>query len=361
GEDYYANFAVQVPANAPMTRPYWHRSDPQRDALYQVDQKYSTLALPPLPLHVNIQYEIAGHKGLHSPAPEFLRKKHATELPEGVMGGEVVVPYQDEHGTKRQTALAITPALSVLLQPGEQVLGVAGATTSAVHVKVSSNLGSTTSGTVHVNLPPEWRAQPDSLKLQFTKRGETSDSDFNINPANLQQNMAEISADVESGRSEFREGYVLITRDDLGAFYYFQPALQHVSIVDVKVPKNLNVGYIMGAGDDIPTVLQQIGMTVTLIPADKLAAENLNQYGAIVLGVRAYDTQKEVVSNNKKLLDFVSNGGTLIVQNNNSTGDFNGGHFTPYDAELSHARVSVEEAPVKILAPDDRGFHYPNE
>jgi hypothetical protein len=60
-------------------------------------------------------------------------------------------------------------------------------------------------------------------------------------------------------------------------------------------------------------------------------------------------------------LDFVSNGGTLIVQNNNDTGDFNSAHLTPYPAELSHARVSVEEAPVKILAPDDPVFHSPNE
>ena len=135
----------------------------------------------------------------------------------------------------------------------------------------------------------------------------------------------------------------------------------NVSIVDVQVPKDLKVGYIMGAGDDIPTVLRQIGMNVTLIPAEQVATENLAQYGTIVLGVRAYDTQKELVVNNKKLLDFVSNGGTLIVQNNNSVSDFNSGHFTPYSAELSRARVSVEESPVQILAPDNPIFHYPNE
>ena len=163
------------------------------------------------------------------------------------------------------------------------------------------------------------------------------------------------------GKVQFTEGYTLVTREDLGSFYYFQPAIQHVSIVDVKVPKDLKVGYIMGAGDDIPAVLQQIGMNVTLIFAEKIATENLAQYGTIVLGVRAYDTQKNVVAQNKMLLEFVSNGGTLIVQNNNSVGDFNSGHFTPYSADLSRARVSVEDAPVQILAPADRVFHYPNE
>jgi len=79
-----------------------------------------------------------------------------------------------------------------------------------------------------------------------------------------------------------------------------------------------------------------------------------------VLGIRAYDTQKEVAANNKKLLEFVSAGGTLVVQYNTGVGDFNGGHFTPYPAQLNRARVSVEEAPVDVLAPDDNVFHYPN-
>jgi len=133
-----------------------------------------------------------------------------------------------------------------------------------------------------------------------------------------------------------------------------------VSIVDVQAPHDLKVGYIMGAGDDIPTVLQQIGMNVTLVPAEKIASEDLSQYGTIVLGIRAYDTQKDVAANNKKLLDFVSAGGTLVVQYNAAVGDFNSGKFTPYSAELSRARVSVEEAAVDILAPDDSVFHSPN-
>jgi hypothetical protein len=129
----------------------------------------------------------------------------------------------------------------------------------------------------------------------------------------------------------------------------------------VRVPQGLKVGYVMGAGDEIPTVLQQIGINVTPIPPDKLASVDLSPYATIVLGVRAYETQPDVVKNNPKLLDFVSSGGTLVVQNNNDVGDFNGAHLTPYPAELSRARVSMEEAPVKILAPDDPIFHSPNE
>ncbi len=134
-----------------------------------------------------------------------------------------------------------------------------------------------------------------------------------------------------------------------------------MSIVDVKVPKNLKVGYIMGAGDEIPTVLQQIGMNVTLIPAEKLATEDLSKYQTIVLGIRAYDTQKDVIANNKRLLEFVEAGGRVVVQYNASASDFNSGKFAPYPLTLSRARVSVEEAQVKILEQSNRIFHSPNE
>jgi LmbE family N-acetylglucosaminyl deacetylase len=361
GEDYYANFAVQVPATAPVTRPYWHRNYPARDATYEVDPKYQTLGLPPSPMHVNLGYEIAGHKGLHSPAPEFLKKKHATELPEGEIGADLRVEFKDDHGVTRRAPLAITPAYSVALDPSDSVLPVADAKESKIHAQATANLTGTTSGTLHLTLPSGWRTEPSTTKVSLDKRGDKGESNFTISPANLQESRAEIRAVLDSGRTSYTETYKLVTREDLGSFYYFRPAVQHISIVEVKTPKDLKVGYIMGAGDDIPTVLQQIGMNVTLIPADKVASKNLGQYGTIVLGVRAYDTHKELVANNKKLLDFVSNGGTLIVQNNNSTGDFNSGHFTPYDTNLSRARVSVEEAPVQILAPDDPIFHYPNE
>jgi hypothetical protein len=196
--------------------------------------------------------------------------------------------------------------------------------------------------------------------VDFRRRGEKLERQFKVVPAGLQEGNATIRAVLKWGSESASEGYTLVTREDLGSFYYYQPARQRVSIVDVQAPHDLKVGYIMGAGDDIPTVLQQVGMDVTMISPEKLATEDLSKYGTIVLGIRAYDTQKEVAANNKKLLDYVSAGGTLVVQYNASVGDFNSGKFTPYSADLSRARVSVEDAPVDILAPGDSIFHYPN-
>ena len=137
--------------------------------------------------------------------------------------------------------------------------------------------------------------------------------------------------------------------------------MQRASVVDVKVPQDLKVGYIMGAGDDIPTVLRQVGLDVTLLTPDDVEHGNLSRFGTIVLGIRAYDTRDDVKKNNQRLLDYVSNGGTLLVQYNTSPGDFNAGHYTPYPAQLSRERVTVEEAPVTILDPHSVVLHYPNQ
>jgi hypothetical protein len=197
--------------------------------------------------------------------------------------------------------------------------------------------------------------------VNLQHRGETRDFEFKVSPSSLKPGRAEIHAVLDAGGKKYTEGFSSVEREDLDTFYYYQPAIQRISIVEVKTPQHLKVGYVMGAGDDIATVLGQVGIDVAQLPAEKLSTADLSQYGTIVLGIRAYDTQKDVAANNKKLLDYVSDGGTLIVQYNAGTADFNSGHFTPYPAQLSRSRVSVEEAPIEILAPADSVFHSPNQ
>ena len=366
GEDYYANFLNQVPADGPSTRPYWHRDDPEADSVNELaDEAYQTLPLPVNTLQVTVSYDFVGRRGLHSPLPDSINghsiARRSAQRGSGKIVSKVEVPFTDTSGTTHKTALGVTPPFSVALEPGEQVLPVTDGKETTVKVGVSSNLAGAPAGTLHLDLPPGWRAEPENLKATLPKRGDQQHFEFKVFPANLREGRSEIRAVLDAGGTKYTEGYALVTREDLGSAYYFQPAAQHISIVDVKIPKDLKLGYILGAGDDIPTVLQQIGMNVTIIPADKIATENLSQYGTIVLGVRAYDAQKDVVANSQKLLDYVSNGGTLVVQHNNDMGAFNSAHFTPYPATLSRIRVSVEEAPVTVLAPDNSIFHYPNE
>ena len=343
GEDFY--FQTTVCDKAGYTRPYWHRHDPERDTLNTIDEpQYQTLPFPPPPFHVVMEYQYEGLQG-------------SIEVP-------VMVKFKWPDGTNGEHPLAIGPEFSLGLTPSSDVIptdlrgsrsvkGTARDQSRASHAQIE------------LKVPEGWRAEPARESVEIPK-DESKDASFQVFPSELKESQTHIRAELTSGKKAYGEGYTVVARDDLGTFYYYQPAVQRVSVVDVKVPKDLKVGYIMGAGDDIPTVLEQIGINVTMIPADKLASEDLSKYQTIVLGIRAYDTQKGVIDNNKRLLDYVENGGRLVVQYNTlgSFGvpiDFNSGKYTPYPTTLSRARVSVEEAPVRILDPANPVFHSPNE
>ena len=346
GDDLHADFRMRVPKDTPFTRPYWHRDDPNTESINHIDnEKYATLPFPPPALRARVEYSIGTANQAHST---------------GGVSAAVVTGFVDDSGQRVVRPLAIVPSFSVMLEPGTQVISTHNGTTTTVTVGVTSNLGHEARGNLRLELPQGWRSEPSDAPVALSGRGEKRDIDFKVIPEKLETGRATLRAVFSADSEKYAEGYTLVTREDLGSFYYYQPARQKVSTVDVIAPHDLKVGYIMGAGDDIPTVLKQIGMNVTLIPAEKLATEDLSQYGTIVVGIRAYDTQKGVVANNSKLLDFVSAGGTLVVEYNTGVGDFNSGKFTPYPAQLSRARVSVEEAPVQILAPDSPIFHYPN-
>ena len=345
GGDLHANFRLRVPKDTAYTRPYWHRDNPDVEAVNHIDnEKYATLPFPPPALRARVEYAAGA----------------ATAQTRNGINAVVVTPFVDDSGKERTRPLAIVPSFSVMLEPGTQVIPTHNGSTTTVAVGVTGNLMRPTHGVLRLELPAGWRSEPAQFAVDLKTRGEKRDFQFKVFTTALREGRATVRAVLESETEKYSEGYTLVTREDLGSFYYYQPARQRVSIVDVKAPHDLKVGYIMGAGDDIPTVLQQVGMDVTMIPAEKIATEDLSKYGTIVLGIRAYDTQKDVAANNQKLLDFVSSGGTLVVQYNASWQEFNAGKFTPYPADLSRARVSVEEAPVDILDPQDSIFHYPN-
>ena len=363
GENYYANFALRVPGDAELTRPYWHRDNPETDTINNVDDRaYLNLPFPPPPLRIRLQYEMVEKKAkLHSPMPDVIRKAGAKKTtPIGTIRAAITVPFIDDQGGRRTTALAVAPAFSIDLEPGEQVIPVQGKNEITAKVGVSSNVAGA-HGTLKLNLPAGWKSEPEQATVSLPNRGDKQELDFKLIPGSLREGRVEVRGVLDAGAKTYTEGYTRVTREDLGTFYYYQPAMQRVSIVDVKTPENLRLGYVMGAGDDIPTVLQQIGMNVTLISAEKLASEDLGQYKTIVLGIRAYDNEKAVIANNKRLLEFVEAGGRLVVQYNAAVSDFNGGKFTPYPLTLSRTRVSVEEARVAMLDPANRIFHTPNE
>lgn len=334
-------FRVTVPGDASYTRPYWRRDDPQTQSVYSIDSdEYVTLPVPPFPLRVRASYDTAGLTGR--------------------IGATVQVKYVDPMHGQKHRPLAVGPPLSIELQPATRVISVDGRGAGQVTVGIRNNVTGRLTATVRLEAPPGWRVEPASKEVSFARDGEFNSVQFNVTPGRVPEATYEISAAIDYEGKTYKEGYSVITRNDLDAFYYYRPARQRVSAVAVRIPPRLRVGYVMGAGDDIAAALKEIGLNVELIDDVELATGNLSRFDTIVLGIRAYDVRSDVRDNNKRLLEFVERGGTLLVQYNQSVSAFNSGKYTPFPATAGNERVTVEEAPVDILAPQDSVFNYPN-
>ena len=342
GNDGARRFEVTVPAQAEYTGPYFHRNNPETDAIYTIDDpEWLTLPFIPPPVHVLVHFSLPGVNG------------------EGTIN-KIVRADISRNGHARSVPIAVAPALSVLVEPVTEVVPVKTETPIELAAVVRGNIVMH-GGELRLNPPLGWKAEPVVQPVAFDTPGEQKRFRFYLIPDAEKEMQFHMQVGLEYQGRLYDRGFTIVSRPDLGVGYYYQPAVQRISVVNVKLPKYLHVGYLMGAGDDIPTVLRQVGMDLKMITPEELASGNLSKYGTIVLGIRAYDTRDDVRKYNKRLLDYVANGGTLIVQYNAGVADFNAGNYTPYPATLSRDRVTSETAPVTILDPGDDVFDFPNE
>lgn len=329
-------------ARAVWTRPYWRREDPSRETLLQLDvPEYATLPLPPWPVRVRAVYAIEGVRGEISAIP---RVRHVDPM------------YGEEH-----RLLVVGPPVSVHVYPESVVLSTLSPRPIPLTVSVRSHVTDSARVTLRVAAPSGWRVEPTVHLLNVSREGEVQSVVFTLIPENVREGHFDVTALAEYQGRTYAEGYVILGRREIGWFPFYRPARARIHAVEVVLPpEDLRIGYIMGAGDEIPRVLAQLGFKVEPLTPEQLAREDLSRFQVIILGIRAYDVRADVREYNRRLLDFVEQGGTLLVQYNQDVAAFNAGMFTPYPARLGTGRVSVEEAPVAILAPEDRIFQWPN-
>ena len=135
-------------------------------------------------------------------------------------------------------------------------------------------------------------------------------------------------------------------------YHIYDAADTTLKVINVRTPSDLLVGYVMGVGDQVPAAIEQLGAKVQMLSADDLAWGDLSRFDAIVTGVRAYERRDDLRANNSRLLDYVFNGGTMIVQYNKF--EFNDAQYGPYPA-----KVSAEPRHRRERAGADRSRHNP--
>jgi hypothetical protein len=270
-------------------------------------------------------------------------------------------------GDKRME-LNVVPAFSVRVTPELAVIpvadgGAAKPVEREIHVSVTNGTKGAAQASAALELPAGWKATPASVPLTFAHEDESLSARFQITaPAQVKAGEYTLRAVVTSaaaGDEKFGSGYQDIEYPHVERRQAIKPAETALKVIDVKVAPNLNVGYIVGVGDQVPPALEQLGAKVAFIDQDELAWGDLSKHDAIVTGVRAYERRADLRAYNRRLLDYVERGGTVIVQYNKM--EFNQAEYGPYPAKVSGNRVCDETVPVKVLAPAHPVFNYPNK
>ncbi len=229
-----------------------------------------------------------------------------------------------------------------------------------VHVVVQSGKDDV-KGKVTLARPKGWRIEPEFIEFDLAiKEAETKLAFQLFPPKEQSEGKVTPIVELENGQS-YVDGITLIEYDHIPTQTVVQSSTSKVVKIDLE-KRGERIGYIMGAGDEIPTALEQIGYQVDLLEDKDITAENLQQYDAVVLGVRAYNTNERIKFQNPILLEYAKQGGTLMVQYNTTRRlKITSAEIGPYPFKLSRDRVSVEEAEVRLLAPEHPVLNTPNK
>jgi hypothetical protein len=337
-------FRIRVPADGGVSKAFF--LEQERDGgLYRWPEETELWGLPANSnlLHAAIRFDLGSLGPVSTTEPgRFRGVDKAT--------GEYVKPVQ------------VVPALSVAMSPSIMAWPTGATAARELTVTVQSMAQGQWNGSVSLALPDGWEQTPASYPVTLSETGAAGTFTFQVTrPPTGAEGVFTLSARVvtDDGMT-FTDGVTLVDYPHIRRGTLFTPAQTLASVFPVVVEEDLRVGYVMGSGDSGPDAIRQLGARVDLLGPKALQAGSFDEFDAVVLGIRVYETRPDVVAANETLLDYVRSGGTLIVQYNKY--EFPRGGFAPFPVNMSrpHDRVSDETAPVRILDPGHDIFQSPN-
>ena len=367
------NASFPIPPDQPYTQPYW-LEQPKDGAMYSVPNP-SDIGLPENKPVLTATFRV-----------QVARAELELTRP-------VQYRYVDRVFGEQVRPFTVIPAVAVSL--AEHALVFGDAKPRRIEVAVRSN-GGKVAGDLRLDVPAGWIADPASSHFELSATEEQTNVFFNLVPP-ASDFRGKIRAIAQVGTHTISTGTEVIQYPHITTQTLLPPAEATLVRADIKILSK-TVGYIMGAGDDVPQAIRQLGCEVTLLTESDLAHGDLTRFDAIVTGVRAFNTRPDLRANYQRLFDYASNGGTLIVQYNVPEGGApppppaaaaasgqapqttpavpppaipaapaatEGGllaHVGPYPIRFSrNDRVTVEDAPITFPNPDLRLLHVPNQ
>ncbi len=239
----------------------------------------------------------------------------------------------------------------------EKVIIFASEATKDIPVNIRAGADNVT-GSVTLQHPKGWVVSPASQVFSLARKGEEHTVIFKVTPPKDQSD-GYLKPRVSVGDQLYDKELVTIDYDHIPYQSVLLPSEAKIARLNIQ-KKGQSIGYIDGAGDAIPESLKQIGYEVTTLEPSELNADELAQFDAIVIGIRAYNTVPELAFKRAELDTYVADGGTLLLQYNTSRGLVTE-DLAPFPLSLSRDRVTDEFSEVKILAPQHEVMNSPNK
>ncbi len=344
-------FKLTAPESANPTQPYW-LDNQRKDFTFNWDAAGSNKNMP------------------------FQGPVASADVKILVGGQEIVINkgveyrFADDIRGELRRELNVVPLLTNSLESTLAIVRNSSTTsTQRVVVSITNNAPRKVSGSAKLDLPSGWTAVPATRNFELSGRGEKTAVTFDVRiPGRTAVGAYTIGAkSVVDGRD-----YGLTMHEV--AYPHMQTHRRYTaSNVDVKVVNlgvaNVKVGYIMGTGDRVPEAIRLLGLSLTMLSEKDLTTGDLSRFDVIVVGIRASQVRRDFVANNGRLLDYVRNGGTMIVQYQQH--EFVRENMLPFPAKMegvvrgtqriSNLRAVDETAPVTILQPRHPVLNYPNK
>jgi len=326
---------LQLPITIEYTQPYWLK-DKGTVGMYTVaDQK--NIGLPDIIREAKVIFNIR----IDDIILPFERA--------------VVYKYNDKVKGEMYNYLDIVPQVTSSIL--DQVSFFNDGKKKPIAIKVKAGKDNI-KGNLQLELPTNWSVSPQSIPFQFEKAGMEQVFYFNVTPpAKPSEVVAKSIVIIDNKRYEKEQQ--IIEYDHITKQQILKTAEAKFIKLDLKI-NNQKIGYIMGAGDQVPEGLTQMGYKVTLITPEEITPEKLESFDVIMTGIRAYNVLPSLEHKQNILFDFVKSGKTMIVQYNTADESVPA-NISPYPLKISRDRVTEENAEVRFLTPNHTVLNYPNK
>jgi LmbE family N-acetylglucosaminyl deacetylase len=327
--------SCRIPDDAPYSQPYWLRK-PRTLGTFTVDNQ-KLIGLPENPPALPV---------------EIVLQTHGQEL-----RYIVNTQYRSADAVAGELPRRVVIAPPAFVNVSESVFVFPTNNPKPVSLRVTAATGAV-KGELKLGAPAGWEVSPSSLPVDLKAANAEMMATFTVKPPN-ENSEGSLRAMVSIDGRDYSLQRVRISYPHIGVQTLMPPAEAKIVRADI-LKKGERIGYIQGAGDDVPESLRQIGYSVKMLGEPEITAKNLAQFSAVVLGVRAYNTQDRITNWFPELLAYVRNGGVAVAQYN-TLADLKTNQFGPFPLEISRDRVTDENAPVRVLAPNNALMTDPNK